>query len=34
MLHEVLHHLRVRHQQGIILKLDFEKAMTKCNGDL
>jgi hypothetical protein len=29
MLHEVLHHLRVHHQQGIILKLDFEKAYDK-----
>lgn len=29
MLHEVLHYLRVRHQQGVILKLDFEKAYDK-----
>lgn len=29
MLHEVLHHLRVQHKQGIILKLDFEKAYDK-----
>jgi hypothetical protein len=29
MLHEVLHHLRVHHRQGIILKLDFEKAYDK-----
>jgi hypothetical protein len=29
MLHEVMHHLRVHHQQGIILKLDFEKAYDK-----
>lgn len=29
MLHEVLHHMRVHHQQGIILKLDFEKAYDK-----
>lgn len=28
-LHEVLHHLRVKHRQGIILKLDFEKAYDK-----
>jgi hypothetical protein len=31
MLHEVLHHLRVQHKQGIILKLDFEKAYDKVN---
>lgn len=29
MLHEVLHELRVHHKQGIILKLDFEKAYDK-----
>lgn len=29
MLHEVLHHLRVQHKQGVILKLDFEKAYDK-----
>jgi hypothetical protein len=29
MLHEVLHHLRVQHKQGIILKLDFEEPMTR-----
>lgn len=29
MLHEVLHHLRVHRRQGIILKLDFEKAYDK-----
>jgi hypothetical protein len=29
MLHEVLHYLRVHHQQGIILKLDFEKTYDK-----
>lgn len=33
MLHEVLHHLRVHHRQGIILKLDFEKAYDKVHWD-
>jgi hypothetical protein len=30
-LHELIHELKTKHQEGIILKLDFEKACDKVN---
>jgi hypothetical protein len=32
-LHEVMHHVHIKKQVGVILKLDFEKAYDKVNWD-
>jgi hypothetical protein len=31
LLHEIMHHVRVKKQVGVILKFDFEKAYDKVN---
>jgi hypothetical protein len=30
-LHEIMHHVHIKKQVGVILKLDFEKAYDKVN---